>query len=452
MGSTLQETTFLDHLREEKLGTQEARTKYVLNKLAYATLLLGFGSLSIEVTNVNFRWLLYLVPFVALAFDFYIMGEDYSVKRQGAFLRAHSLDPVERRWEQWASQNRDPFAPLAMPLLTTLLLLGSTVVVVSIEGTAAIVQSPWFWSWFVVSEALCWGCFAFYRSMRERVAGDARQITGGAVQPVKPVRQTIAAVEKADHQLNQAAYRQVRRLFDSCQSNPLYLQNVQQMAPEYGRREFLMCVDRQGNPVVTSEKTIADFCETVARCPDFELWFRKAERPGHDAPVLLVARWLCHLVGFRHGTVHLFIDHPTLTDHTLVQVRAVDKAESPGCFDLPAAGHAVGLESVQDTLFKELLEELGLERDALHGLTWLGGYEYCEPAGQPGFRNVEYRAVFQGRLSREGWLEVSAADDEVAAVAVFSLAELGEMIARFPERIASGLGASFPVYLNKRQA
>jgi isopentenyldiphosphate isomerase len=222
------------------------------------------------------------------------------------------------------------------------------------------------------------------------------------------------------------------------------------MAPEYERLEFLLCVDHQGNAVTTPEKILKDFHETVARYPSFGSWFREAKLAECDEPVLLVARWLCHLVGFRHVTVHAFIDHPTLTDHTLVQVRGVDKAESPGCFDLPMAGHVVGLELVEKTLFTELAEELRLERDALCGLTRLGSYEYRQPPGQPSFRNAEYRVVFWSRLITDAWLKVSAADDEVAAIAAFSLAELEGMLARFPERIASGLKASFPLYLEHK--
>ena len=173
MESTPQETEFLKHLREEKLSAQEVRTKYVVNKLTYATALLGIGSLGIKVADLDLRGILYLVPLVALVFDFYIMGEDYSVKRLGGFLGANSSDPKEHRWERWVSKNRDPLAPVAMPVLTTLLLVGSAVIIVLGENKCArriaLPNNPWFWIWIIVVELLTWGIFIFYHSKREGV-------------------------------------------------------------------------------------------------------------------------------------------------------------------------------------------------------------------------------------------------------------------------------------------
>src|SRR6185503_3161329 len=77
---------FIKHLREEKLQTQTSRTKYVTQKLAYATGLLALGSLKSGSGSVDLSPLLYSVPLLALAFDLYILGEDYSVKRIGCFL------------------------------------------------------------------------------------------------------------------------------------------------------------------------------------------------------------------------------------------------------------------------------------------------------------------------------------------------------------------------------
>ena len=114
MASKPNETEFLKHLRSEKLKAEEARTTYTLRKLAYATTLLGLGSLDIDVAQItaigpiNLGHLLYLAPWVALAFDLYILAEDYSVKRFGAFLWKNSPDVLERGWEEWVSENRDP--------------------------------------------------------------------------------------------------------------------------------------------------------------------------------------------------------------------------------------------------------------------------------------------------------------------------------------------------------
>ena len=111
------EPEFISHLRAEKLKAQDTRGTYTEKKLAYATALLGFGALGTNLGQlsalggINLGLLLYLVPVVALAFDLYILGEDYSVKRIGAFLARKTTDPLEKEWEAWAAKNRTPRPP-----------------------------------------------------------------------------------------------------------------------------------------------------------------------------------------------------------------------------------------------------------------------------------------------------------------------------------------------------
>lgn len=275
---------------------------------------------------------------------------------------------------------------------------------------------------------------------------DPLQAAADAVpQLPKPLQALITAVQDADHQLTEATFDKVLRLFDRCRSDGKCLATVQKLAPEYGEPEFLLCVGADGQPGPPDGRLIDRYREAISRHPDIGSWVQLADPPDADAPTLLVARWMCHLAGFRHKTVHLFIDHPTLASHTLVQVRGLDKAESPGCFDLPVAGHVVGLESVVDTLAKELGEELGLEPSALGEIVELGSSESAS-SPQPAFRNVEYHVVFRGRISAAAWQNVSADAHEVAAIGAFPLPELQRMIERFPDRIASGLKSSLPLY------
>lgn len=254
----------------------------------------------------------------------------------------------------------------------------------------------------------------------------------------------VASIQASDYQLDRATYRQARRLFERCKADAAAMAAVRGAAPEYGRREYLLNVDGEGGAVRTAPEILADFA--AASEPEFGLWFQAAALPGQGEPVLLVARWLCHLTGLRHRTVHLFLDHPTLADHTLVQVRSVDKDEAPGCFDLPVAGHVDGVASVEETLDKELEEEVGLTLDLLSGLRCLGAHEQIRLPDPPAFRNVEHHTVYRARLTVEGWLRASAADHEVAAIAAFTVPDLVEMMRRFPDRVASGLRGSFSLY------
>jgi isopentenyldiphosphate isomerase len=259
-----------------------------------------------------------------------------------------------------------------------------------------------------------------------------------------------SAVEQADHLISATTYHEVRDLFAAYESDPRDLRNLEQLAPEYGKPEFFLCVDGAGSPVHPTEEIIEDLRKTVSRRASFGLWFQEATVEEDGRPALLVARWLCHLVGFRHRSVHLFVDHPVLDDCTLVQVRGVQKPEFPGCFDVPAAGHVIALESVENTLFKELGEELDLSQDDIDDPEMIGSYDYRDPLGNLGWRNVEFRVVFRSRLKAGGLSKIKLADREVAAISVFPLSELQAMMDAFPERIASGLTASFPIYLRSR--
>lgn len=265
--------------------------------------------------------------------------------------------------------------------------------------------------------------------------------------PSEPLQRLRVAVEQADHVAGAAVYHEAQSLFTACLSSPQYLRNLQQLAPEYGKPEFLLCVDSNGSPVYPTGNIVEDFRKTVTEHPSLGLWFQEATVEKDGRPVLLIARWLCHLVGFRHVSVHLFIDHPTRDDYTLVQVRSVHKFESPACFDVPGAGHVVGLESTTDTLYKELEEELDLDRDDIYDPEMVGSYDYRGPSSDPILRNVEFRVVFQSRLKADRLSSIGFVDREVSAISVFALSELEAIINTYPERVASGLTESFPIYL-----
>ena len=160
---------FVRHLREEKLGAQEARSSYTQRKLAYGAALLGIGALGIQQLNLDLNPVLYLVPFVAAAFDLYILAEDYSVKRIGDYLRAHST-PAEQDWERYVSRHRDPFALIAMPLLSTLMLAGAAVIIWI--GAADHVPA-FYWIWLTAGLLPSWALFFYYRRLRDRVAPTA---------------------------------------------------------------------------------------------------------------------------------------------------------------------------------------------------------------------------------------------------------------------------------------
>lgn len=154
---------FLSHLQNEKLKTQEVRAGFVSRKLIFTTTLLGVGTLKAEEIYLNL--LLYLVPFVTLSFDLYILAEDYSVKRIGKFLELKSASPLEKEWERFVSKNRDPFALFSMSFLTTLLTIGAAIII----GIKSEVLNFYFWLWLATSLILCWSLFFYNLILRKRV-------------------------------------------------------------------------------------------------------------------------------------------------------------------------------------------------------------------------------------------------------------------------------------------
>jgi hypothetical protein len=169
------DTEFIRHLHAEKLTAEEARTNFTLRKLTYVTALLGLGSLEIDVGQVtatgalNLGALLYLAPLVALASDLYILAEDYSVKRIGAFLGKNSPDPLEHSWEEWVAINRDQFAPFAMSGLTTLVVLAALIILIVTDSFFPLLAVPW----AIVILAVTWWLHLKYRRLREQVRQNA---------------------------------------------------------------------------------------------------------------------------------------------------------------------------------------------------------------------------------------------------------------------------------------
>lgn len=122
----MKEEQFVNALREELRITQQSRSSYIKQKFTFVTTLLGVGALSLspDANGIQTANILYIVPIIAVAFDLYILGEDFSVKRIGAFLgRQEAIGcEEEKKWEKWVSVNRDPFSVVAGPLLSAVVL------------------------------------------------------------------------------------------------------------------------------------------------------------------------------------------------------------------------------------------------------------------------------------------------------------------------------------------
>lgn len=75
-----------------------------------------------------------------MAFDVYILSEDFKVKRIGLFIRKREKLEVnacedELKWEKWVSSNREPLAALASLVLSMIAFIASAFILWCREET-----------------------------------------------------------------------------------------------------------------------------------------------------------------------------------------------------------------------------------------------------------------------------------------------------------------------------
>jgi hypothetical protein len=160
---------FLKALNDEKLQAQQRRAEF--NKLKFTFIASLFAIGSVEFKNIDLALVLYIVPFISICFDLYILGEDYGIKRMGGFVRQHLPSEMEAQWEEWIGQRRDPFATFAVPLLSLLVLVACAAVLWQKEANRIV-----FGIWFIVNLAAVGFLFKYSQVLRGRLLKDA--VTG----------------------------------------------------------------------------------------------------------------------------------------------------------------------------------------------------------------------------------------------------------------------------------
>ena len=112
-------TNAFERIRGEIASTQKQRHQIYVLKISFVTALLGFGAIRVQEITTYYP-VLYLVPLVAVFFDFLIMGEHVSVRRMGTFLCLYSNEQEEREYENFAAENRDKFITIGLVGFTLL--------------------------------------------------------------------------------------------------------------------------------------------------------------------------------------------------------------------------------------------------------------------------------------------------------------------------------------------
>lgn len=133
---------FSTKLREEILKSQDRRSALTLRKLSYVAATFGIGAIT-KISGSNSA-ILFLAPVMAFAFDLYIAGEDFGIKRAGGFLgRSDSEATAEEiAWETRVKLHSDPFSKFANPFLSVVSLIAAAVVLWPEYGSHAL-YIPW---------------------------------------------------------------------------------------------------------------------------------------------------------------------------------------------------------------------------------------------------------------------------------------------------------------------
>jgi hypothetical protein len=146
-------THFNDKLRDEIYLGQKRRHDFIIRKLTFCTSLLGLGSMRIVIKydeSIYFTPLLFLVPIIAIAFDLYIISEDYGIKRAGEFIsrQNRNISKSESDWEgSFLHDHKDYLAPFAFYFITLIMLAGSLLQLIN----------HYYWV-----KVLCWATFIVF--------------------------------------------------------------------------------------------------------------------------------------------------------------------------------------------------------------------------------------------------------------------------------------------------
>jgi len=149
-----EEVRFLASLTNEKLKSQEQRASLISRKLGWVTGLFALGAIKLPL-EIESQVLLYLAPIVALVFDLYILGENFGIKRMGAYVKEFHQNCPEAQWERWLGLpgRRDRFSWYALPLSTMVITLGSALLLYTHTNNCVL------GSWLAIVSAVGFGIY-----------------------------------------------------------------------------------------------------------------------------------------------------------------------------------------------------------------------------------------------------------------------------------------------------
>lgn len=179
----------------------------------------------------------------------------------------------------------------------------------------------------------------------------------------------------------------------------------------------------------------------------FDLVTQDGKPTGVTAP-----RWLCHLLGLCHCTVHLALRTPQ--GLIVLQMRSRLVRNWPRLLDLAVTGHVRAGLSPADALSREAAEELGLDLDPGAGYVLPPGPQfvqrYCRQetdSVNPPEHICHVTRLYAATLTAAGLASLHFADGEVDGLYLCSQDEAMRLVAEERQRVAPGLAQSLPHYL-----
>jgi isopentenyldiphosphate isomerase len=207
-----------------------------------------------------------------------------------------------------------------------------------------------------------------------------------------------------------------------------------------------------------SQLSAGDILRLIARWKPVVRPIRRYEEPfdlvtsAGECTGVVAPRWLCHLMGLCHRTVHLVLRTPQ--EWLVLQMRS-PRVDWPGLLDLSVTGHVRAGLTWEQAIQAEAAEELGLDLATAAGmlapasLAAVGDpYLRCEADSvNPPVHICHVTQIFAATLTPLGLAGLRFADGEVAGLYLCSLVEAIRLMTDEPERVAPGLAQSLPWYV-----
>lgn len=129
-----------------------------------------------------------------------------------------------------------------------------------------------------------------------------------------------------------------------------------------------------------------------------------------------------HRDGDTHGVTHVWVY--TKDKNIILQKRHKNKKMFPGLWDISCAGHIRAGETPEEAAWRELEEELSLEKQDLHGLAFVNKIRESWRTNK--FINDEIAHIYITRIQSK--VEFIAANSEVTGIEVVPLQQFKQLI------------------------